>query len=142
MTVFLFLSLSNFHGLQPTRLLHPWDFLGKSTCKEWLAIAFSDKQIRDSILFEFASSSGDCENRVHVKPCFAIFLLLHWEISKKRNVITFVCVLDQVLLILKLILNYQNLSSIWLKQADICQLLMDRFRKGIMETSHSKFIRA
>ena len=27
------------HGLQPTRLLHPWDFAGKST--KWVAIAFS-----------------------------------------------------------------------------------------------------
>ena len=27
------------HGLQPTRLLRPWDFPGKST--EWVAIAFS-----------------------------------------------------------------------------------------------------
>ena len=28
------------HGLQPTRLLHPWDFPGKSTgvgCQEWNA---------------------------------------------------------------------------------------------------------
>ena len=25
------LTLSNPHGLQPTRLLHPWDFPGKST---------------------------------------------------------------------------------------------------------------
>ena len=30
------------HGLQPTRLLHPWDFPGKSTgVLEWGAIAFS-----------------------------------------------------------------------------------------------------
>ena len=29
------------HGLQPTRLLHPWDFPGKSTGVEWGAIAFS-----------------------------------------------------------------------------------------------------
>ena len=29
------------HGLEPTRLLHPWDFPGKST--EWGAIAFSDQ---------------------------------------------------------------------------------------------------
>ena len=28
------------HGLQPTRLLRPWDFPGKST--GWGAIAFSD----------------------------------------------------------------------------------------------------
>ena len=28
------------HGLQPTRLLHPWDSPGKST--EWVAIAFPD----------------------------------------------------------------------------------------------------
>ena len=29
---------SRLHGLKPTRLLHPWDFPGKST--EWGAIAF------------------------------------------------------------------------------------------------------
>ena len=35
-----YLTLSGPHGLQPTRLLHPWDFPGKST--EWGAIAFSE----------------------------------------------------------------------------------------------------
>ena len=34
------------------------------------------KQIRGSILFEFESSSGDCENRVHVKSCSCNFLTL------------------------------------------------------------------
>ena len=33
------------HGLQPTRLLRPWDFPGKSV--EWGAIAFSDVRARD-----------------------------------------------------------------------------------------------
>ena len=33
------LNCSRPHGLQPTRLLHPWDFPGKST--EWGASAFS-----------------------------------------------------------------------------------------------------
>ena len=35
------------HGLQPTRLLHPWDFPGKSV--EWGAIAFSNIQVRKKI---------------------------------------------------------------------------------------------
>jgi len=30
-------------GLQPTRLLHPWDFPGKVL--EWVAIAFSVKNV-------------------------------------------------------------------------------------------------
>jgi len=34
------------HGLQPTRLLRPWDFPGKST--EWGAIAFSRVAIKPS----------------------------------------------------------------------------------------------
>ena len=32
-------TLQRLHGLQPTRLLHPWDFPGKVL--EWGAIAFS-----------------------------------------------------------------------------------------------------
>ena len=84
------------------------------------------------------------KTRVHVNHILAIFLLwhyLHWKISKKRNVVISVCIFDQVL-ILKLILNYQNLSSIWLKQADICQLFVDSLRNGIMEIIHSKFVRS
>ena len=35
------------HGLQPTRLLHPWDFPGKLL--EWAAIAFSGLKLEAEI---------------------------------------------------------------------------------------------
>jgi len=42
-------------GLQPTRLLCPWDFPGKSTV-EWVAIAFSDPDDYDPSNFLLAFS--------------------------------------------------------------------------------------
>ena len=46
------------HGLQPTRLLHPWDFPGKRA--EWGAIAFSEYDVRITQKHCFLSGLGWC----------------------------------------------------------------------------------
>jgi len=47
------------HGLQPTRLLHPWDFLGKVL--EWGAIAFSQRRAEWGLIREIVP---ECAQRV------------------------------------------------------------------------------
>ena len=65
------------HGLKPTKLLHPWDFPGKST--EWVAIAFSTFKEQASFNFMAAvticSDIGAQKNKVcHCFHCFPIYL--------------------------------------------------------------------
>ena len=73
------------HGLQPTRLLHPWDFPGKSTgvgchCLFWLGYEHSTYWIHAlSFLFPAASLNFAC---VHAKslqlcPTATLWILAH-----------------------------------------------------------------
>ena len=67
------------HRLQPTRLLHPWDFSGKVL--EWGAIAFSNRNLNSQQIYEkmlhFNGKQG-CSNHDQVQ--------LDWKVKNSENV--------------------------------------------------------
>ena len=59
---------SRFHGLQPTRLLHPWDFPGKSTGVECRCLLLKTYLGQDITLFSSSHlfpSGASCQCRRH-----------------------------------------------------------------------------
>ena len=72
------------HGLQPTRLLHPWDFPARAP--EWSAIAFSDNGILPSHETEW--NNAVCSNRDATGD-----YPTKWSKSKrdKHHMISFIC---------------------------------------------------
>ena len=64
------------HGLQPTRLLCPWDFPGMGFSRHWIfqwgAIAFSGTCLMEALLVSEFSFLN-----VYLKNCNFLYLLLH-----------------------------------------------------------------
>ena len=80
------------HGLQPTRLLHPWDFPGKSTgvgchCLLWLSLAFWYnyslywKSKDDLHPLKLDRSSAECPGMFLMKRCMSLWLWDNWIVT-------------------------------------------------------------
>ena len=68
------------HGLQPTRLLHPWDFPGKSTgvgCHCLLRVNGANN-IKITLPYPQTSASFVFEPNAHTIYCMITFFLIKW----------------------------------------------------------------